>query len=239
MCAPSKSTSVTATQSAVPRAVATTSTTRLATTLAHTNEVRESGLVSTRTAVPARRSPATAAAPVMITTSSASWARLPMNWSVGVHGRRRREVDDDAGLPLGRSLEDRRRDRGHDRRGEPEEHEHPGQHPEPPRLARLEELLALSRSREVEAAQCPSSAAHAVSDASLHEVDEDVLERDLVGLEPAEGRPRPGDQRGHRAVGRLEVDDLDDELATVSPHRGRPRLGRQRLLRGAAGRPSR
>ena len=78
-CELSNSTIVTPTQSAVPRAVATTSTTRLAIALDHTNEVRESGLVSTRIAVPLRRSPATAAAPVMITTRSASWMRLPMN----------------------------------------------------------------------------------------------------------------------------------------------------------------
>ena len=79
MCAVSKSTTVTAMQRAAPIAVATTSTARLATAFAHTNAARESGLVSTRTAVPARRSPATAAAPVMITTSNASWARLPRN----------------------------------------------------------------------------------------------------------------------------------------------------------------
>ena len=78
-CAVSKSRIVTATHSAAPSAVAMTRIARLATTLAQTNAARESGLVSTSTAVPARRSPATAAAPVMMTTSSASCARLPMN----------------------------------------------------------------------------------------------------------------------------------------------------------------
>jgi beta-lactamase superfamily II metal-dependent hydrolase len=79
MWAASKSAMVTTTQSAAPITVATSTMTRLATAFDQTNAVRDSGLVSTSTAVPLRRSPATAAAPVMMTTSNASCARLPMN----------------------------------------------------------------------------------------------------------------------------------------------------------------
>ena len=70
---------MTTTQSAAPRAVATTMITRLDTAFAAMNPARESGLQSISAAVPARRSPATTAAPVTMIASSATCARFPMN----------------------------------------------------------------------------------------------------------------------------------------------------------------
>ncbi len=79
MCDASKIATVAAMQSAVPRTVATSTSRTPEIDLATMNPARDSGFVSMSTSVPARRSPATAAAPVTMITSSASWARLPMN----------------------------------------------------------------------------------------------------------------------------------------------------------------
>ena len=70
----------------------------------------------------------------------------------------------------------------------------------------------------------------ALTAGSLHEVDEDVLERDLVGVEPAQREAEPCDEGGHGAVGDLEVGDVDDELAPVATDRARPDLRGQGLL---------
>ena len=70
---------VVTTHRALPSTVAATSSARPDTTFAAMKPARDSGLVSISTAVPARRSDATVAAPVMMMARSATWARLPRN----------------------------------------------------------------------------------------------------------------------------------------------------------------
>ncbi len=79
MCVASKMAMVVTMHRAAPSAVAAARSRTAAIALATMKPARESGLVSMSTSVPARRSAATAAAPVTMTTSSATWARLPMN----------------------------------------------------------------------------------------------------------------------------------------------------------------